>query len=108
MRALTHHGPATEWARLTAHGARLYPGLLPGVWYDVVPGSADALGGMFLVVGNLERYVWRAEFHVERVGDSGPDGGQHLGGPGRGQGPLGGGDRVDRHGAAPGVGSAPR
>ncbi len=82
MRPLTHHGPATEWARLTAHGARLYPGLSPGVWYDVVPGSMDGLGGMFLVVGAQERYVWRAEFHVERVGDLGTVAGQELAGPG--------------------------
>lgn len=72
MRALTQL-PATDRARLTPEGARYYPGLLPGTWYELVPGSHDELGGCYLRVGSAERYVWREWFHVESVDRPGPE-----------------------------------
>lgn len=67
MRSLTS-ALATERARLTVAGARHYPGLLPGTWYEVAPRTDDELGGCYLRVGGAERYVWREWFHVESVG----------------------------------------
>lgn len=56
---------ATERARLTVAGARHYPGLLPGTWYEVAPGTeaggrASAFGGVFGVGGgeDVELLGW--------------------------------------------------
>lgn len=69
MRPLTSTTPATERARLLPGKERVYPGLLPGTWYDVVPGSTDAIGGLFLVDGRQERYVRAEAFLVVPVSE---------------------------------------
>lgn len=72
MRPLTSTSPATERARLRPGKQMIYPSLLPGAWYDVVPGSADAIGGLFLVDGRQERYVRAEAFLVVPVAEDGP------------------------------------
>lgn len=71
MRPLTSTSPATERARLLPGRHRAYPSLLPGTWYDVVPGSADAIGGLFLIDGRQERYVLADAFLVVPVTEEG-------------------------------------